>query len=198
MYFDGIIKYLGDVDETLLSPINQILKEYNESDWDNPAFIRRDYNLTYSRLIEFPWFVSNNHDTYSDRDLNLLKLCEPIINMIRERYYPKYIRVRGEIATIVPGTQISYHMDENNFHKLSHRIHVPLLTNSENFNIWKINDEDVEIHLEYGKIYEINNRIIHSAVNRSDTHRTHLIIDLCTIKSFSELLTTGVKLDMVN
>lgn len=81
--------------------------------------------------------------------------------------------VRANLVRLQPGGNIAPHKDNNFSLAHSHRIHVPLLTNSA--VTFTVGGET--IHMQEGEIYEINNRRLHSVSNEGSEDRIHLIMD---------------------
>ena len=75
---------------------------------------------------------------------------------------------RIRIMRMKPRTCYSMHED------LTPRIHVPIITNSENFMII---DGEIK-HLSYGKIWWTDTLKTHTAMNTSERDRFHLLIEV--------------------
>ena len=162
---------IGHVDLTLIDPVKKILEEHN---WEGKEYDRYEVPLVGGKLVVLPYLIYRpNQINYTTDQLKLVTAVKPIINSIMN-HFPGYIKVRGELATLPPGAKLKLHYDNMWFHENCRRIHVPILTNALCQQIF----EDRTHHLEYSKIYEINNRIFHSASNNSNSHRVHLILDL--------------------
>ena len=83
--------------------------------------------------------------------------------------------VNGEIATLIPKSVVKLHYDDSWYHKVSHRIHIPLKSNDKSMSMWY----NFNTRLSENYAYEINNRVQHGAMNMSNEYRTHFIFDLC-------------------
>lgn len=81
--------------------------------------------------------------------------------------------VRANLVSLKPGGKIAPHKDNNFSLAHSHRIHVPLVTNTG--VTFTVGNETV--HMGEGEIYEINNRRMHSVRNDGPEDRVHLIMD---------------------
>ena len=102
---------------------------------------------------------------------------EPLWQAVREivqQCYPGdgyFIRVI--LTRLADAAQIPAHRDSSYSLVTAHRIHVPLVSNSEvRFSVG-----DEQRHLAPGEIWEINNSRIHSVANPSNHQRIHLIVD---------------------
>lgn len=78
------------------------------------------------------------------------------------------------IPRMRPGTEIPEHKDLSVVFNVSHRIHVPLVTNPDVY--FMIDGE--RCVMEEGNAYEINNKAIHSVANRGAEPRIHLLFDI--------------------
>ena len=81
--------------------------------------------------------------------------------------------IRAMAVRLRPGARITPHVDEHESFKISHRIHVPLITNPRvRFFI-----DGVPHRFEAGRAVEINNQLSHSVMNDGKTSRVHFIFD---------------------
>ena len=94
----------------------------------------------------------------------------PVVSAILNDHYPPGGIIQVMLAKLPAGNIIKPHTDKHLFHA-SHRIHVPLTTNSRvRFMI------DGKPHqFEVGQAYEINNQQNHSAANKGQEDRITLI-----------------------
>jgi len=90
-----------------------------------------------------------------------------------EKKYGKSCFVRVLLARLNEGAKIPRHKDTGESLAYVHRVHCPLVTNSEcEFIVG-----DTSRYLAVGEIAEINNRRIHAVHNRGAQKRIHLIAD---------------------
>ena len=81
--------------------------------------------------------------------------------------------IRATLVRLNPGGTIDPHQDKNHSLAHSHRIHIPVITNSQvMFHVGAQHK-----HLREGEVVEINNRREHFVENSSLLERVHLIID---------------------
>lgn len=98
----------------------------------------------------------------------------PLMRQIIGQYYSvNGTVIRAVVAKLVAGGVIDEHFDDHPTFSISHRIHVPLMTNDEVDFV--IGDET--FNLKEGIAYEVNNLEYHSVNNRSDADRVHFIFD---------------------
>ena len=163
-----------------------------DADWSREEYNRYDNNLTTGKLITLPYIISNvNKNNNSNERQELIDAAQLIANEVI-RFFPNHTIVRGEIATILPGTCLKMHEDGFWFHKKSKRIHVPIYTND---NCKQIIEQRF-YHFNEGTVYELNNRIKHSAINSGETPRTHLILDILSNIEIPENLSNDELLNL--
>jgi hypothetical protein len=100
-------------------------------------------------------------------------LVQPILDQLLANYPPGGTVFRCQIANLIPGGVITRHMDVQPLLRLSHRIHVPLVTWPEvRFVI-----DGKPLQTEAGLAFELNNQKYHEVENGSPHDRHHLIFD---------------------
>lgn len=171
MLLDCGYKFIDNIDKELLSTVQELCLKL---DWNNSIFERFEPALSKGKFIALPVFLSSNTEYHTPEVKKIVDEFRPIVDLVMS-YYPDCRVLKGEIAYLPSITRLGLHIDERWVHKHSHRIHVPIITNSRCFQIF----QNRSAHLELGKIYEINNRIPHSAVNNGNKPRIHLILDVC-------------------
>lgn len=77
-------------------------------------------------------------------------------------------------ARLAAGGRIDEHVDGAGSNLLTHKVHVPLITNPK--AVFVSNGDSS--HLEAGFAYEVNNIAAHSAANLGDSDRIHLIFEV--------------------
>jgi hypothetical protein len=100
-------------------------------------------------------------------------VVEPMLVRLLEPYAPGGAVVRCQIANLLPGGEIKRHTDTSPLLRISHRIHVPLVTWPEvTFYI-----DDIPFKFEAGEAFELNNQRFHRVCNEGTRDRYHLIFD---------------------
>ena len=104
----------------------------------------------------------------------LAEYAVPVMHDIIERFYPKGgTIIRAMAAKLPAGARITPHVDQHPSFRMSHRIHVPLTTNSRvRFMI-----DGRPYQFELGQAYEINNQKTHSVMNSGKEDRITFIFD---------------------
>lgn len=145
----------------------------NKIDWASDRYTRdNDISLkTYSRLLPMK-SESVTKPVYTEQEQELVDICQCIIDSLPDEF-KGLEKLNSEIATLPPDTIIKLHYDGKWSHKSSRRIHIPIMTNNKCDNTWL----NTTLKMEPGKVYEINNRVLHGARNKGDTYRTHIVID---------------------
>lgn len=183
MLIDQDVKKIGTID---LKLIDDFISQCFQINWDDSKFNRSEISLSEGRLCTLPYPIRNeSQQTYSKDQEKLIDAAMPIVDHV-STFLPDLKKVRGEIVNLYPGKELKLHKDIYWFHKHSRRIHVPLTTNSRCFQIF----ENRFYNLLVGTIYEINNRIMHSACNYGTANRIHLILDFMSIEKAKEALST--------
>lgn len=98
----------------------------------------------------------------------------PVMNeIINQHYVAGGTLLRAMVVRLPAGARIAKHRDSHPSFAAAHRIHVPLVTNSQ--VEFLVNGERVPPRAHFG--FELNNSVLHQVVNRGQEHRIHLIFD---------------------
>ena len=100
------------------------------------------------------------------------EVAELIENDIRPKF-PGCDVMRVQLAELPPGAIISPHRDLGIL-TLVHRLHAPIVTHKA----VKFIISGQSFFLEEGKLYDLNNVVVHSVENASDVMRIHLLVDM--------------------
>ncbi len=100
--------------------------------------------------------------------------AEPVMETIIARCYPLGgVVIRAMAVRLPAGARITPHVDEHESLRLSHRIHLPLVTHPRvRFFI-----DGVPHRFETGRAVEVNNQLSHSVMNDGPVDRIHFIFD---------------------
>ena len=100
---------------------------------------------------------------------NLMPL-ESLLNT----YYGDGYTQRVILTKLKSQGTIPEHRDTGQHFHISHRVHLPLITNDQ--VLFTVGNETITMNA--GELWEINNtQRLHSVINKSDRDRVHLIID---------------------
>lgn len=103
---------------------------------------------------------------------SILYLLNEELLYLREKYNGFIIKVL--VANLDKNKKIYPHIDRGFLLANSHRLHLPIKTNSE--VIFNINKEDY--HMDEGIWYEFDNTKMHYVSNNSNENRIHLMVDI--------------------
>lgn len=121
--------------------------------------------------------TSEQKYTSLDFDYELLELVQPIINEVR-KYLPNSKPSIIQLATLLPGQKLKWHVDSYLYQQFSNKLHIPLQTNKDaTYEIFLEDRTYKKDNMSAGAIWNINNLVLHRSVNTGVTSRTHLIID---------------------
>lgn len=101
-------------------------------------------------------------------------VAAPVMESIVAAHYPPGGRLlRAVMARLPAGASIGLHKDEHPSFAASHRIHVPLVTNTRvSFMV-----DGHRIATEEGAAFELNNELPHEVINQGEAARIHFIFD---------------------
>ena len=119
------------------------------------------------RCYELPWWHMNKE---------WKELICPIFEQLK---IPESKIVRCLLASMPPGLQIPVHHDTGYWVNYTHRVHVPIITDTSKVIFLSGADENnlKRIRFGEGEIIELNNQAKHAVHNCWDQYRTHLIFD---------------------
>jgi tetratricopeptide (TPR) repeat protein len=123
-------------------------------------------------LIKFEDFRFTKPE-FSDLYNQFRKVTQPLVAHIAKYYQDNGFVVRMVFAKLLPGGAIPEHTDTGYSLLNCHRIHIPIVSNKDNF-FFVGGEQKI---MQVGEFWEINNANLHSVNNQSDDDRIHLIID---------------------
>jgi hypothetical protein len=127
-----------------------------------------------------------------DFDDELTVLAKPIAEEIN-KFLPDYVPALCQLATILPGQQLKWHIDVFLYQQFTNKLHIPISTNEDSFFDVFVDDDCVDrVNMKVGSIYNINNLALHRSINKGTTPRTHLIIDVIKKDTVEKLLDMGI------
>jgi hypothetical protein len=100
--------------------------------------------------------------------------------------------VQADIARMKPVTgDTVMHSDTRYNQRYSRRYNIAISTNTDCWlyhHSYDLNNGGMRDHINEGELWELNNKIPHTAVNGGDTWRTHLIIDVMPQNYYDRML----------
>lgn len=155
------------------------VQRLDEAAWNEKTYRQESFNVHRSTESIVLCFVDLDRwpDLVIARDVGWDRLgdtAEPVMDaIIGRRYEPGGSVIRAMVVRLRPGARITPHVDEHESLRISHRIHVPLITNPRvRFFI-----DGVPHRFEPGRAVEVNNQLSHSVMNDGKTSRVHFIFD---------------------
>lgn len=185
MNFKGDFIQLGKFD---VSKLKERITQFTEEDWSRNDVRQKKFEThkdTTTIPLIFDEDFRHENPTFLPEYQLLAPQLKPLYEFINGHYNKslKYKRlqkkngkaypVRTIVARLKPGGQIPAHMDRNFTLTHGHRIHIPVVTDS-NVNLGV---GEKSHFLKEGEVWEINNRHIHHVENMSDIYRIHIIVD---------------------
>lgn len=79
------------------------------------------------------------------------------------------------LVKLLPGGVINAHIDPGQYFQEHYRFHVPFITDS---NVLFYGEDNIPAHMPKGFLSQLANRRTHSAENKSNIDRIHLIVDI--------------------
>lgn len=189
--FNGAVRHLTSVPAEHFGALRQRLLDAERSDpefWSTHDAVKpNNFGVFKNRVqhIVFGFPASlDSHATAKRFEVwnSWRPTLQPVIDGVVGAYnYPTGQVNRVMFARLLPGATIALHIDDDPSSIIPHKIHVPLITNSE-VEWWQ---EDGVYRLDEGVAYEVNNRRLHGGINRGTAARIHLIFDYFAKESCS-------------
>jgi hypothetical protein len=174
MEFDGNLRDLGVVDS---APLIDAVLGMDEKSWQEQQYRQKAYSVhehTESLVLVFCQGWPELEVTKEPSWDPLHEVAVPLMHhIIGEHFPPGGTIIRAMAAKLKSGGIITPHRDTHLSFVNSHRIHIPISTNSG--VRFMINGRPNRF--EIGHAYEINNQKNHSVMNRGKEDRITFIFD---------------------
>lgn len=150
--------------------------------WQHNTFRQDTFSVhSATESVIGVWGTTLDDITKLDTYYTFQSIFDKYTDAVKEassRYYNKKFDVmKSMFVKLHHGGNIPTHIDTDGIFNITHRIHIPIITNSEvEFIV-----DDKEIDMKTGSIIEINNKLPHGVINNSDNDRVHFICDLIDI-----------------
>lgn len=169
MNFKEAYQIVGSADEQLLEDLVEQIKILNDDDFNYQDFDSKSGDKSWLRLdfMEAP---------KEERYLPLYLASKNLVEKAAEKFQLDPV-TSFSISMLKPKQVLEEHTDGRFKHRITNRYLIPLSDSDKNYNYGYVNGEKIIYKLELGKIYRINNAIIHSAVNEEDSERYNILID---------------------
>ena len=186
MHFSGQIKNLQNLDITQLK---EKVLSLPEEIWEQDKRRQEKFEVHYQTQSILLYFCECEHwpklSVTQEPDWESFKtIVNPIMDSVIEQHYqPGGKVIRAVFAKLLAGSVIKPHTDAHPSFKLGHRIHIPITTNDRvRFTI-----DGKPHHLSVGKVYEINNQLPHSVMNKGKQDRITFIFDYVPPDKLNEI-----------
>ena len=185
------ISKIADIPAEVFNSVkNSIFEKYDLAD---EIYVTREFVFFETRRIvgKTPYMMTTKQKYSSlDFDYDLLEICDPIVKEV-QKYLPNSEPSLLQLATILPGQKLKWHIDSYLYQQFSNKIHIPLQTNEQaTYEIFLEDKTYKKTHMTEGSIWNIDNLVLHRSVNLGTTFRTHIIIDFID-RDILDILTTA-------
>lgn len=168
---------LGEVDP---APLAALLEKMSDKTWslENSGKPNDYFCFHHTRHILLRWIQpqTDPRDSIDEAAWPFISpMALPIMEHCVQRYgfkRPSFPKVM--FARLESGHRIDEHYDSGSTNYLTHKIHVPILTNDQ--VLFSIGDES--FHMKVGNAYEVNNVERHGVVNAGESDRVHFIFEV--------------------
>ncbi|GMG86144.1 aspartyl/asparaginyl beta-hydroxylase domain-containing protein [Biformimicrobium ophioploci] len=191
MEFDAPFRVL---EQREVNALHESISAATQSEWDANRLRQSTFDVHYQTQSLVMLFISCNQwpeaEIYREDGWDRLSQAAlPLMREVIERHYsPGGIVLRAMAAKLAPGGIIKPHIDAHPSFRHAHRIHIPITSNSRvRFNIG-----GQPHRFEVGKIYELNNQLQHSVMNRGNEDRITFIFDYLPPERRNEVRATGL------
>ena len=112
---------------------------------------------------------AEKHKHYEQFSSDIAKICKIVGESIGQ-----VSEISSMLTRMNPGGLIKPHKDQGLVHRRTHRIHIPIITNS----LCSFTVGGISKNLKPGEIWVIDNtNRVHRVDNNGSTHRIHMIVD---------------------
>lgn len=167
---------LGPVD---ISGLLAIVNRLSEQLWEAEDKVKENkFDVFHHTQHIIFRFTPNNADpriSYGNPSWEIWKsILLPIMDAVTEPYgHGEIAYSKAMLARLRAGHRIDPHIDGKGSNLVSHKVHIPLITNPDALFFIKGNTR----HLDVGRAYEVNNIVKHGAENMGTEDRVHLIFE---------------------
>ena len=190
MKFASPIKELGSIDQQALA---EVISNASQIKWQENQYRQQAFDVHYkteSIVMMFcdceswPKVKVTKESGWELLSEHALPMMQSIINSF---YPPGGKVIRAMIAKLPPASIIKPHIDSHPSFSSAHRIHIPITTHPKvRFTIG-----GQPFHLEKNKVYEVNNQLQHSVMNKSNIDRITFIFDYVPPENLSKIELTS-------
>ena len=166
---------ISKLKQTDIGKLKEFVDNLSKEQWDEWNLRQKNF-IVHKDTKSYPVIWSDNNivnnclNIYRKPDKLDILNCE--LDYLCKKYKGRVVKC--VFANLPAHSEIIKHWDSGSSLICSHRLHLPIKTNSEvDFYI-----EDKSYSLKEGVWYEINNQKNHSVINKSSMDRVHLMVDI--------------------
>jgi len=166
---------ISKLKQTDIGKLKEFVDNLSKEQWDEWNLRQKNF-FVHKNTKSYPVIWSDNNivnnclNIYRKPDKLDILNCE--LDYLCKKYKGRVVKC--VFANLPAHSEIIKHWDSASSLICSHRLHLPIKTNSEvDFYI-----EDKSYSLKEGVWYEINNQKNHSVINKSSMDRVHLMVDI--------------------
>ena len=149
-------------------------------DWNIWKFRQKNYSV-HENTKSYPFFWGEDKNillnknliiTKHNKNCKILNLIQDDLQYLIKNYDGKIVNMM--LSNLLKNKRIYEHKDRGFLLLNSHRLHLPIITNTD--IIFHI--EEYPYNMEYGTWYEFDNTRFHGVINDSNIDRVHLMVDI--------------------
>ena len=166
---------ISKLKQTDIGELKEFVDNLSKEQWDEWNLRQKNF-FVHKNTKSYPVIWSDNNivnnclNIYRKPDKLDILNCE--LDYLCKKYKGRVVKC--VFANLPAHAEIIKPWDSGSSLVCSHRLHLPIKTNSEvDFYI-----EDKSYSLKEGVWYEINNQKNHSVINKSSMDRVHLMVDI--------------------
>lgn len=168
-----------------LPALKSFVSALTEQEWDEWTLRKHLPNHGRTKSIKAQWiplevdfFDKEKVEYVEPYYTELMTILHELVLYLKSYYNGEIYKII--LARLDPHSSIPIHADGGFSLLKPHRVHIPVFTSSE---VW-FGCSGRVINMKEGEVVEINNSHPHFVVNKSNQHRTHLIIDVIEKKDY--------------
>jgi len=173
---DFCFKLMGEM--PLFSEVLGIVMDFDEAKWNMYTDRKNRGGIAAEKSDTIPLLYNpdpssqllihhGDFDSFSKHLNSVVEICKHFFGEVGIK--------QAMLTRLSSGSEIRKHKDKGPITRKAHRIHVPIITNTE--CIFTVEKE--KVHMGQGQIWAIDNvGKYHSVKNGGNTDRVHLIIDV--------------------
>jgi len=165
-----------------INEIKTLVKSIPMEKWEEFTFRQDSFHVhKKTKTIGACWSDMNNMNQqelpqYAEFKYIFDTLIDAVKESVDAYYGVPHNHTRAMLAKLPAHEEIPTHIDGAPIFEVCRRVHIPIITNPD-ANIIMGEDSRV-IEMSEGDIVEINNRLLHGAVNNGYEDRIHFICDV--------------------